>query len=77
MKNLLTINPADEIPVKDSTIRWIPRYNDLSNESSILLITKSKSTNDTNLIVFGLRHKTGLEIFSKKAGIHFFSSAPL
>ncbi|XP_058227107.1 DUF21 domain-containing protein At2g14520-like isoform X3 [Rhododendron vialii] len=25
VKNLLTINPADEIPVKDSTIRWIPR----------------------------------------------------
>ncbi|KAF7134734.1 hypothetical protein RHSIM_Rhsim08G0089700 [Rhododendron simsii] len=24
VKNLLTINPADEIPVKDSTIRWIP-----------------------------------------------------
>ncbi|KAF5189425.1 Crowded nuclei [Thalictrum thalictroides] len=26
VKNLLTIHPADEIPVKNVTIRWIPRF---------------------------------------------------
>ncbi|KAG5535450.1 hypothetical protein RHGRI_023274 [Rhododendron griersonianum] len=67
VKNLLTINPADEIPVKDSTIRWIPRVPETMPLYDILNEFQKVSMREVGLDIQNERRNQNHNVKSKRS----------